>query len=107
MTDLDNKYSLLKDKSKHEYPTDMVLGHFAIQGRKWDATYKRNKDKGDKNSKSNKDKKDKKDDSEKGPNLNLSFVQYQNKGICYCCGQKHVFQDCPKKRMQHPSQNGL
>ena len=61
----------------------MTQGHFAIQGRKWDATYKRNKDKdkGDKNSKSDKDKKDKKDDTEKGPNLNLSFAQYQNKGI--------------------------
>ena len=55
MTELDNKYSLLKDKSKHEYPTDMIQGHFAIQGRKWDSTYKRNKDKGD-NSKSDKDK---------------------------------------------------
>ena len=97
MTELDNKYSLLKDKSKHEYPTDMTRGHFALNGRKWDATYKRNKDKSDKNSKSDKDKKDKKDDSEKGPSLNQSFVQYANKGICCCCGQKHAFQDCPKK----------
>ena len=24
MTELDNKYSLLKDKSKHEYPTEMT-----------------------------------------------------------------------------------
>ena len=97
MAGLDTKYSLLKDKSQHEYPVDMVSAHNAIGNHRWDPGYKRHKDKkGDKSSRSNKDK-EKKDDSDKPASLNLSFAQYAGKGICYCCGQKHAFQDCPKK----------
>ena len=79
-----------------KYPTDMVSAHNAIGNHRWDPTFKRHKDKrGDKSSKSTKDKE--KNNSDKPASLNLSFAQYAGKGICYCCGQKHAFQDCPKK----------
>ena len=45
MAGLDTKYSLLKDKSQHEYPVDMVSAHNAIGNHRWDPGYKRHKDK--------------------------------------------------------------
>ena len=74
MAGLDTKYSLLKDKSLHEYPTDLVTAHFAIGNHKWDPTFKRHKDKrGDKSSKSTKDK-EKKDDSDKQASVVESII---------------------------------
>ncbi len=96
LTSLEQEYVLLEDKSLNRYPKGIVRAHHSLEKHKWDATYKKQlqKDKGEKNQKP---KADKEKTDEKTPSLNLSFAQYHNKGICYCCGQKHAFQDCPKK----------
>ena len=85
----------------------MVRGHFALNGRKWDATYKHNKDKGDKNSKSDKDKKDKKDDSDKGPSLNLSFVQYMPTKASVIVVDKSMHFRIVQRKILSPSRIGL
>ena len=100
MQGLDTKYSLLKNKDEHEYPTELVQGHFALGNHKWGPTYKRNKNRGDKDSKSTKEKKDKKDDSNKPASIVESL-------ICAVCRKGHMLLLWPERYIPRLPQEGL
>ena len=86
---LDTQYSLGQD----QYPKSRVDAHQVVSNHPWDPGYKKNQDK--RREKDKKDGKPKSDDADKP--VSMTFNQMKKKNVCYCCGEKHQFQDCPKK----------
>jgi len=90
LTGLRSQFSL----NNKQYPVDLAAAIDAVQGHKWDETYKKGKDK----SKNDKDKNNS-NSEDKQPNPPATSFAQQGKDItCHCCGKKgHIAPKCKEK----------